>query len=366
MTTSNPDSRRDNAGANTTVTQQGVWVGATADVKLMDMMVSTKPEHTYQPIVRLREDAHDIGLGDLVVTKNEELFKKYAGASMSLHDSRSFGRLLAFGQHGNFPIGDIKEQPYAKTLSVDDKQELARQRLLQMVSFLGVSQDSFRKQLGADQTPLHDGIAVLIRGFVTVGQLNTGTQIPPMSPLVLAVSPMSQPGRGGGLKYQSDGAEKYRFTLAAFDHRTPIAYLMSCIDMLHTHLTVTPAPYTSGALFKYLSDFRDGNMLYEHRIAASIVFGFLGFAVAKVTGSPPMDNVIFDVIKTITEKNPRAPHGYTDAQPFMGPAGLVFVMNACLDVASRSNRVVGKCVQSQLPKYGKSNSGLYDYDCLFY
>ena len=191
-------------------------IGTTAHTAFMNFQTNQNRDAVALPISQITEEMHDIGSNQIVVMVDPDMAKA-SGFNQGLSDSKSYGKLLIIGQAGNLPHGLPRDFFTATSYGHDVSKrnlinELVREMALKHVKFVGISIDSYRKALGPDHTPDQDGVSVLTYGPSTI-KIFTPVPLRPMAELVLEMIPQQTYGKSGNVRYQSDGPEKYPFTL---------------------------------------------------------------------------------------------------------------------------------------------------------
>jgi hypothetical protein len=332
------------------------------------------------------------------------------------NESRTVGRPVGIAQSGNLPHGlkkSFMDSDYYKNLSLDDKNLLMQQMVKSYLYMIGVSQDSFRKAKGPDNTPITDGLYTIMNGPVTC-KLFTGQPLRPMAYLVLDLVPNQQHGRSGTIRYQNEGAERYPFTMREYDPHTPQKWIRQIMRNFSQDVQ-TPQKYGATPMLPFSSarSEKDHPMLENDRNAANIVTGVFGMAsliieellkkkilsVVNVGGAgfvndaagasvwrtrvalgvfgidgstgTGVDHVLLhemiksmslDARETMELHKTRGTNALEVLYQTFTASALPSLLSGVQDVASVSNRIVARNINTRQPKYGKIGSGSYDND----
>lgn len=110
----------------------------------------------------------------------------------------------------------------------DEEADVKNQKLLNLLTFVGVAQSTYHNEQGGDNTPITNGFQVLISGPATV-RLPMEKPIPPMTDVVLSVDPSA--GRTPYSRTQSLAtAERTPLTIKEFNPLGPVHIARSGIS----------------------------------------------------------------------------------------------------------------------------------------
>jgi hypothetical protein len=385
-------------------------IGVTADKGFMNLCTNTERDKAAIPVDRPEEGMWDIGMGDIIVSKNEELFRKMFKMMTQLSGDRTYGKALGIGQTGNLPVGEeLLKDPYYLSLSnlPAEQEQMRRQYVLRYIHFLGVSQDSWRKAQGPDKTADQDGLMVIIHGLVSI-LLYTERPLRPGALLVLDLIPTQTSSRAGTTRYLSQGPERYPATLREHDPHTPAEWIKrdgrEFIKRLKDVKSGGPKPGNSGTRMLNIIVNRGSatSLLLEgQKNAASVVAGVagimarflhrlvndpaLGFAGAGQLGAlqaallkgmdtdtnvggPITATQAQDVIVSLAESMfpaddsdiPRT--GIDPKAANMMVNSMELILFGVQDTAAVTNRIIGRNIQTLLPNYKKAATGVFTND----
>ena len=369
-------------------------IGCTVNRRLHDHNRSTQETETFNKIKTYEETSNDIGLGDIVVSVNDSKMKALMGPLNGvLGDSRSFGKPLVTGQSGNLRTNipdSFWQTEYAKQLTQDEKNDIKRQAILSYLVHMGISIDQYRGTPGQDQTPLQDGIAVVMTGPITVKNLHTGVALPTGAALVLDLCPESMTGRKGQYRYQSDGPERYPFTYRPHDPHTPVTWVQRGLRMLADRTKDATIPNFIAAVGSANGNIGENSFVDEtHRNSYHVAMGIVGLVnrvmnhVKTTTRTDSIDAGLYYLNLHMGLGGPGGDNAHTksllDVMAGIGPiiasdpkivqvqqSALSLLLMGVQDFAAVSNRIVAKNVQTQLSRKSKSNNGHFDNDVWLY
>lgn len=163
----------------------------------------------------------DVGLHDYVFLFNPDLAK---GMPLPIA-SRSMGKTLAVANTANLPHGltdsDINKMRNVFKYSDEEIDKVKRQKLRRAIVPLGVSQGNYYNQEGPNQSPLQDGIPVVIGGMSTV--TTYFDKLPPLFADVTYDLVGNGPSNGSGsFRVASTSIAKVPLTFKAVDPRGTI------------------------------------------------------------------------------------------------------------------------------------------------
>lgn len=383
-----------NMGADTTIVNNGIWsAGAGAHTGFMEFTQNLNASKVSIPVGNPSVDMHSINLGTLLCMVNPTKLKSIGYNSAIVSDNRTFGRPLVIGQSGNLPHGlnqNFMDTPYGKSLDPEDLTKLKIEMSKSYLTFFGVSRGNF--ELGKkNYTPTVDGIPVIVFGPVTV-TLFTPIVIPPLSHLVLDFIQLKTSGRAGNVKYTSQGAERYPFTLTALDPAGTKNWMTTSIRLLQERMMTKSGTFTLQSIDALLK--QEHAMLEGERNALSFVTGitsmFIGVlrvmsnanvgasssaasATAAVsssvssTGSAASeDDVEFEKIFPLVIDFLLDPSkGHIPTKLFVNSlisSALGHIMGGVLDTHGKVNKVIGRNMGMQEGSYVKNHGRIFDYD----
>lgn len=389
-------------------------IGVTVDEKFNDFVTNRDVNEVAIKVAYATPEMHNIGNGEIVVTKDQSKMGGLGFYGNQAPDARTMGRPLVFGQSGNLPHGipqDVMQSDYWKTLSAEEQAEVKRQQILRYCAPVGISMDSYRRGPGSAKTPLSDGLAVIMHGPAT-SRLFTGRPLRPMADLVLAMIPSQAQGRAGAVRYQSDGPERYPFTVAEHDPHNPQKWIRracsSFADRINMANRVNTGNKTGRAdatwIFAVATNAHgaDSFMLEDDKNASNILAGLLGMVAgvveiliednvlqvkgpagapggvkawqdtsttilglekqAKGSGAIKLD-LVAKICKVVlgNDKQAVAPDNfnYSTAKA----SALTLLLSGMQDVAATTNRKFAKNIQQVTSgSYARGATGSFDYD----
>lgn len=370
-----------NMGADTTIVNNGIWsASAGAHTGFMEFTQNLNASKVSIPVSNPSKDMHSISLGTLLCMVNPAKLKTIGYNSAIVSDNRTFGRPLVIGQSGNLPHGltqSIVEGGYYTSLTDEEQNKLKVEMSKAYLSFFGVSRGNF--ELGKkNYTPTVDGIPVIVFGPVTV-TLFTPVVIPPLSYLVLDFIQMKTTGRTGNVKYTSDGAEKYPFTLSALNPAGTKSWLTTSVRLLQERVSTTKGNLTS---LQHIEKFLNGEhvMLEAEKNALSFVTGIsslvlgvmrtvrLGGKVSFAINFEPGaldDDVLPELMKAVMIAILSPSQAHTTGRPVESSlisSAMEHICGGVLDTHSKVNKIVGKNMGLQEGSYVKNHGRIFDYD----
>jgi len=387
-------------------------IGITADKGLMNLSTNTSKDRSAIPVERPEEGMWDIGMGDIIISKNEEVFRKMFKMMTQLTGDRIYGKALGVGQTGNLPVSDdLLNDDFYKNASPRDKESMRRQFVLRYMHFLGVSQDSWRKAQGPDKTADQDGLMVIIHGLVSV-LLFTERPLRPGALLVLDLIPTQQVGRAGSTRYMSQGPERYPATLREHDPHSPTEWIRrDGLDLIARLEEQRRTNINTGTRILNIVSARNSSaslLLDGQRNAGSIVVGITGIICKFLSGAPSTMNaeqlmnllltgldtdlatdlhkistsksvkaniddyktfaqeMVLDLARATFEDKDKNNYIKTATNPAKAKTimanGLELFLYGAQDTAASTNRIIGKNIQTLLPKHNKASTGVYTND----
>lgn len=375
-------------------------IGVTAHDKYMDFMSGLSESQVAINVRNPSEDMHNIGHLQIVCMVDPSN-NKNVGFTQGF-SQQSYGKPLGIGQAGKLPHGLSQEffrSKYYESLSDEEKTLIKREYAKRGIAMLGVSVDSYRKAKGPDHTPNQDGVSVIMHGPCTV-KIFTPIPLRPMADLVLDLIPPQGQGRGGSVRYQSEGPEKYPFTLKEHDSGTTSKW---CRDaLMRFSEKVTDKRNAKWIFVNKIDTFHSTNaMLEADKNGQDIAMGILQLSLVVVdkllkhgvvpsaatwqtegpkvlglagrdgetdirgdtkTGGRDPTNLIKDIILRICDKDDDA---HKEGDRFFSTqanSGLQALLNGVQGVMQSCNKIVARNLGTRPQKYGKSASGLYEYD----
>jgi hypothetical protein len=386
-------------------------IGVTADKGFMNLCTNTDRDKAAIPVDRPEEGMWDIGMGDIIVSKNEELFRKMFKMMTQLSGDRTYGKALGIGQTGNLPVGEeLLLDTYYKAALPAEQEQMRRQYVLRYIHFLGVSQDSWRKAQGPDKTADQDGLMVIIHGLVSI-LLYTERPLRPGALLVLDLIPTQTSSRAGTTRYLSQGPERYPPTLREHDPHSPAEWIKrdgrEFIKRLKDVKSGGPKPGNSGTRMLNIVVNRGSAtslILEGQKNAALVVAGVAGImarflhrlvndTTSPFHGNPaasgPLDglkaallkgmdtdvnagglpaNVAQDIIVLLAESMFPADDsdipktGFDPKAATMMANSMELILFGVQDTAAVTNRIIGRNIQTLLPNYKKAATGVFTND----
>jgi hypothetical protein len=351
------------------------------------------------PVTQVREDMHDIGSLQIVVMPDPNSHK-HTNFNQSFAP-QSYGKPLAIGQAGNLPHGLSEEfmaSDYWKSLTPEEKARLKRECARRNVVMLGVSVDSYRKMIGPDHTPEHDGISVIMHGPCTV-RIYTPEPLRPMSQLVLDLIPSQAGGRGGSIRYQSDGPEKYPFTFKEHSPRTTRDWAIESLRYFSERIGQKKVKDwvflnkidTFGNSTPMLETDKNGQDLTMGILQLSLVvievliekerLSFEGgsgvngwkekgtsvLGLARVGDSVEAQdsiNLVQTILNRLTNRATPLGGARVGSPDYDTHAsnGLQTFLNGMQGIAASTNQIVARNIGTRPQKYGKNQTGMHEYD----
>ena len=319
-------------------------IGCSAHSKYMDFQTNQPDKKVAIPIKNITEEMHDIGAFQIVVMPDSASSKAQGFAPLP-GDSKTYGKTPVIAQVGNVPHGipdwffdtsvakDLKTKADGESVIDDMKRAMVGRN----ISFVGVSLDSYRKAQGPDHTPEQDGLAVLMHGPVTC-KFFTQQPLRPMADLVLSVIPRQMEGRAGGIRYQSDGPEKYPLTVKEYSFdtfekavRMVLMQYLAKLEMGVIHFNISSSSSNNKQALGSSTD--DQN-------AALIVAGIIGLTM-----------------------NDKGYDGFSAMSKTIYNSRIQLLLSGLQGIDAEYNRIIGKNIQAVTEtSFRNTKSGMIDYD----
>jgi len=208
-----------NGPQSTIVTAPGFFVGCIFDKEVESLSAKYGAAYSQNTAVprspAMSEMSWNIYAGDLVAYVNQNYVKNNAGRGPP---GGYKGRTPVVAQVASMPFQTTQSRIVAA--SEDEVVEVKNQKLLEKLTFVGVSQTAYHNEAGQDHTPVTNGIQVLVWGPSTV-KVPMAKPIPPMTDIVLAIDPSA--GTSPYNRVQSlNTAERTPLTIKPFEPRGPV------------------------------------------------------------------------------------------------------------------------------------------------
>jgi len=241
----------------------------------------------------------DVGIGDLVFALNQHMMQN---ANMPV-STRSHGKPLALANTSHLPHGipNSKMQWMRNVLKYNEEEidEVKREKLLSMIIFLGVAQNTFYMNAGNDDSPSQDGVPVMIGGTSTF--ITYYDKLPHVFQSVRAGLLSAGPNSGGmGMRVGSTNGAKLPLTVIPIEPRGTLHVMRTQMRLYANGLD--PAKVGTGGgepRSKLCSDLNIQNenfnevMLQDDRNCANLTFGLLTTFKAMLVGFAMADGNTF-------------------------------------------------------------------------
>ena len=391
-------------------------IGAGPDLQLMNFAMSTPKDKTCQPVGQMSDETWAMGFGDGVLMRNQKFYSMFkmvntlAGSSSNTH-----GRPLVISQTGNLPVPqELLDTDIFKESTVEDQNRMMREWTKRYLSFLGISLDTFIKEMGPTNTPDSAGLAVVMDGLMST-QAFTGAPLPPFVPVVWDLIADQQVGRNGTTRYAGNGSQRFPITYKQHDPHNPTEWIKTngriFTRKLENKIT-SPAVKFPGLKMLNVSSGIAGKtsvMMEADANTCKLVMGVLGLFQnfiskeidvetdnGKKDGLKETQNLLRGIYKLIElDKTKNNANDEKRAQKsvvnlckaiFEDPSSasanaeyeklpqvktlqrsaLPLLCHAIQDTAASTNQIVGRTMGIKTNSTGvKANSGTYTYDILF-
>lgn len=253
--------------------------GATANVALMDLQSAMGDDaKVAKKVTQVTSEMHDIGATEIVVTTSAE---KLRAIGFNQPTAKLYGKPPIIAQSGNFPHGldpAFLSSDYYNSLDEKGKDLLKRQATLRFLIPFGISNAAYHRAAGPNHSPEQDGLDVIAWGPATT-KLFTGTILGVGTDVALDLIPSQATGRAGAVRYQSEGAERYPFTVRKLADSPLNEVIKSNVYELGTRLFASGNNRASNIFAKMINPMhKDSPFLESEKNAATVTGGILGAA----------------------------------------------------------------------------------------
>lgn len=350
----------------------------------------------------MNEMSWNVRHGDLVAYINPKFMKNNCAKGPP---GAYKGRTPVVAQIAGIPFQFTDNQMVG--MNEDEMADIKNQKLLNLLTFVGVAQSGYHNEQGGDNTPITNGFQVLIMGPSTV-RLPMERPIPPMTDVVLSVDPSA--GRTPYSRVQSLAtAERTPLTIKEYNPRGPVhiarlgiaAYLSKYVQSsknatgkfnpykVQQAVNQGSAPYSeedaSAASFAVASMsvgmamidvlIRKGYLNYDSGAASGGATNANKWredapstlGLANKTGSPEKHDVVEAILRSSLLGELPEKSGATNDVSFrtLTKSAMQLLASAVGDIHDQQYRIIGKNIQQHIGKDPRVPTGHVETDVIW-